>query len=85
MSRNSCASRARPSSTLELIIQAKIANLGNEPLVVSGLAGNVLRLANPANANTKLVVQGAQLAVKGNLFRICCTADANLGAGHPVL
>ncbi len=64
----------------ELVMRAQVANLGNDPLVLSGLSGNVLRLDSSANANAKLVVQGAHLAVKDKVFRVNFNVDANLGA-----
>jgi serine/threonine protein kinase len=71
---------AKPKGGRELILQAQFVNLGNEPLVISGLGGNVLRLSNLTNQNSRLVIQGAQLLAKDKNFRVNFTEDGNLGA-----
>src|SRR5262249_30188769 len=49
------------------------------PLVISGLSGNIIRLDNSQNENPRLVVQGHQLLIKDKFFRVSFDADAQLG------
>jgi len=69
----------KPMGGREYIFRAKFTNVGADPLVISGLAGNILRLDQTANANSRLVIQGLPLAIKDKLFRVAFTADGNLG------
>lgn len=68
--------------TKDYVLRAQMTNLGNEPLVLSGLSGNSFRLDHPANANSKLVVQGIQMIVKDKHFRVYFTSDSNLGTAQ---
>jgi serine/threonine protein kinase len=64
----------------ELAIRASLANLGNNPLVLSGLSGNLLRLDVVGNSAARLVVQGNGLNAKEKQpFRVEFTKDAQLG------
>lgn len=63
----------------ELIIRANLANLGNNPLVISGMHGNALKLDVPASSAPRLVVQGNGLNFKDKPFRLHFTKDQQLG------
>jgi autotransporter-associated beta strand protein len=69
----------------EYVVRAGLVNFGNNPLVVSGLSGAVLRMSPTTAENPQLVVQGARLVQKDKAFRIFFDTDAQLGRpGGPV-
>ena len=63
----------------ELVIRANLSNLGKNPLVVSGLHGNIVRLDVASNSAPRLVVQGNGLNFKDKPFRLHFTKDDQLG------
>lgn len=63
----------------ELTLRASLANLGNNPLVLSGLHGNFVRLDVAANSAARLVVQGNGLNFKDKPFRVDFSKDTQLG------
>lgn len=63
----------------ELAIRANLANFGNNPLVISGLHGNAVRLDPPSNSAPRLVAQGNGLNFKDKPFRVLFTKNEQLG------
>ncbi len=63
----------------ELVIRANLSNLGKNPLVVSGLHGNIVRLDVPANNAPRLVIQGNSLNFRDRPFRVYFAKDDQLG------
>ncbi len=67
------------------VLRAQLTHFGDNPLIISGMGCNVVRLDNPSNNNPMLVVQGLQQKARRR-FHIKVTADGNLGApGGPIL
>jgi autotransporter-associated beta strand protein len=67
------------SGDREFVIRAKLTNTGTNPLALSGVGGNIVRLEPAENACSGLVVQGLPATAKEKPFRVSFTTDQQLG------
>jgi serine/threonine protein kinase len=61
------------------IMQARLTGTGKNPLIISGLRGSVLQLANNDNDVPLLVINGAGFGPGGERFRVKFSDDRSLG------